>query len=205
MRVSTLTVCFGFLMVNLCACGGASQEAKSAEADPWAGYTGKFAEPGGSTSSPKSETAKEDTKAKPTHAEPAAVAELTPEKPAEVPAAPKASAATIQGESVSSIGLDTFADASKAAVKSKVVSTKYLVGAKYEQLQIQLKGIAFQVIRPAANPAPDGPSISSPKARTAEVSKTESGFYDPDADVSVVVTAKGKAGAQKLLGTILKH
>ena len=117
----------------------------------------------------------------------------------------KASAATIKGESVSSVGLDTFADASKTATKSKVVSTKYLVGPKYEQLQIQMKGVAVQVIRPAANPAPDGPAMSSPKARSGEVSKLESGYYDADADVVVVVTAGGKAGAQKVLGTILKH
>jgi len=65
--------------------------------------------------------------------------------------------------------------------------------------------VAVQVIRPAANPAPDGPSIASPKARNGGVSKLESGYYDADADVVVVVTAAGKPAAQKVLGTIVKY
>ena len=90
-------------------------------------------------------------------------------------------------------------------MKSKVVSTKYLVGPKYEEMQVQLKGATVQVIRPSANPASDGPAISSPKARNSEISKTESGWYDEEADVLVVVTAAKKPAAQKALGTILKH
>ena len=192
MRVSTVAALLSSLV--LFACGGAAnKEAKGPEVDPWAGYTGKYAEPGSGKAS-----AKADAKAKPEKAE--KQAEKTDDA-----AAKKASAATIHGESVSSVGLDTFADASKTATKSKVVSTKYLVGPKYEQLQIQMKGVAVQVIRPAANPAPDGPAMSSPKARSGEVSKTESGYYDADADVVVVVTAGGKSGAQKVLGSILKH
>jgi hypothetical protein len=194
MRVLAVAALLASLSL-VAACGGAAhKEVKSAESDPWAGYTGKYAEPSSGT-----KTAKAETKPK---------AEKAPEKAAEKsdePAAAHKSSATIKGESVSSIDLDTFADASKTATKSKVVSTKYLVGPKYEQLQIQMKGVAVQVIRPAANPAPDGPTISSPKARSGGVSKTESGYYDADADVVVVVTAGGKAGAQKLLGSIVKH
>jgi hypothetical protein len=198
MRVSTVAALLSSLV--LFACGGAAnKEAKGPEVDPWAGYTGKYAEPGSGKAS-----AKADAKAKPEKAEKAEKAEKPAEKTDDA-AAKKASAATIHGESVSSVGLDTFADASKTATKSKVVSTKYLVGPKYEQLQIQMKGVAVQVIRPAANPAPDGPAMSSPKARSGEVSKTESGYYDADADVVVVVTAGGKSGAQKVLGSILKH
>ena len=192
MRVSTFAALLSSLV--MVACGGAAQkDAKGPEADPWAGYTGKYAEPG--TAKPKE--AKADAKPKAEKAEVAKTEDAAPAK--------KASAATIHGESVSSVGLDTFADASKTATKSKVVSTKYLVGPKYEQLQIQMKGVAVQVIRPAANPAPDGPTMSSPKARSGEVTKTESGYYDADADVVVVVTAGGKAGAQRVLGTILKR
>jgi hypothetical protein len=197
MRVLTVAL---LSSLALFACGGApTKEAKGPEGDPWAGYTGKYAEPA-SGKAPKAEVAKADAKPKAEKADKAETEEKSDDASAKKP-----SAATIKGESVSSIGIDTFADASKSATKSKVISTKYLVGPKYEQLQIQMKGVAVQVIRPAANPAPDGPAMSSPKARSGGVSKTESGYYDADADVVVVVTAGGKAGAQKVLGTILKH
>jgi hypothetical protein len=199
MRVLTLAALLSSLTVF--ACGGAAhKEAKAPEGDPWAGYTGKYAEPAsGSTAKASKPEAKEAAKPKADKGATEAKVEKTEE-----PVAHK-SAATIKGESVSSIDLDAIADATKSATKGKVVSTKYLVGPKYEQLQIQMKGVAVQVIRPAANPAPDGPTISSPKARSGEVSKTESGYYDAEADVVVVVTAGGKAGAQKVLGTIVKH
>lgn len=193
MRVLHIAALLSSLVVVACG-GAAKKDAKAPEGDPWAGYTGKYAEP----ASGKSETAKaEKPKAE------AKVADKAPEK-TEEPGTHK-SAATIHGESLSSIDLDTLGDATKTATKGKVVSTKYLVGPKYEQLQIQMKGMAVQVIRPAANPAPDGPSIASPKARNGGVSKLESGYYDADADVVVVVTATGKPAAQKVLGTIVKH
>jgi hypothetical protein len=62
-----------------------------------------------------------------------------------------------------------------------------------------------QVTRPAEHPVNDGPTISSPKAHNGELSKAESGWYDEDADVLVVVTAAKKAGSQKALGTLLKR
>ena len=197
MRVLHIAALLSSLVVVACG-GAAKKDAKAPEGDPWAGYTGKYAEPG----TAKAETAKAEKPKAEKVAE--KVADKAPAKAEETGAAHK-SAATIHGESVSSIDLDTFADATKTATKAKVVSTKYLVGPKYEQLQIQLKGMAVQVIRPAANPAPDGPSIASPKARSGGVSKLESGYYDADADVVVVVTATGKPAAQKVLGTIVKH
>lgn len=203
MRVLTVAL-LSSIAIASAACGGAAnKEAKGPEADPWAGYTGKYAEPP-SGSKPK-EAKAEKTKAGAAAAKPSEKAAAA-DKAEESGGAHRASAATIKGESVSSVGLDAFADASKTATKSKVVSTKYLVGPKYEQLQIQLKGATVQVIRPAANPAPDGPAFSSPKARTSEVSKTDAGYYDADADVSVVVTGAGKkAGAEKVLGAVLKR
>lgn len=193
MRVLHIAALLSSLTVFACG-GAANKDAKAPEGDPWAGYTGKYAEP--ASASTKAEKSKPADKAE-------KVAEKGVEKTEE--AGPHKSTATIHGESVSSIDLDTFADATKTATKGKVVSTKYLVGPKYEQLQIQMKGVAVQVIRPAANPAPDGPSIASPKARNGGVSKLESGYYDADADVVVVVTAAGKPAAQKVLGTIVKH
>jgi hypothetical protein len=203
MRVSTVITLLASLVVF--GCGGAHKEVKAPESDPWAGYTGKYAEPGGVAAAPKlAKEAKAEKAAEKKAAEAAVKAEKAPEKTDE--GAKKASTATIHGESVSSVGLDQFADSAKTATKSKVVSTKYLVGPKYEQLQIQLKGATVQVIRPAANPAPDGPAFSSPKARTSEVSKADAGYYDADADVSVVVTGAGKkAGAEKVLGAVLKR
>ena len=196
MRVLHIAALLSSLVVVACG-GAAKKDAKAPEGDPWAGYTGKYAEP----ASGKSQTAKaEKPKAEPKTEK---VADKAADKTEEAGA--HKSAATIHGESVSSIDLDTLGDATKTATKGKVVSTKYLVGPKYEQLQIQMKGMAVQVIRPAANPAPDGPSIASPKARNGGVSKLESGYYDADADVVVVVTATGKPAAQKVLGTIVKH
>lgn len=209
MRVSTvctLLASLSFVVVVGCG-GGKHQEAKAPESDPWAGYTGKYAEPGGASATPKQ--AKADKAEKPkAEPKPEPKVEAKGEKTEEATssAAKKPSTATIHGESVSSVGLSEFADSAKTATKSKVVSTKYLVGPKYEQLQIQLKGATVQVIRPAANPAPDGPAFSSPKARSGEVTKVDAGYYDADADVSVVVTGAGKkAGAEKVLGTILKR
>ena len=198
MRVSMIV-----LLSSLClvACGGAAKEAKAPDSDPWAGYTGKYAETGPGTGAVKAAKADKPAKAEKTEAAAAPV-----EKAADAtPAAPKVSSATIHGESVSSVGLDSLADSAKSATKGKVVSTKYLVGPKYEQLMIQMKGVTMEVIRPAANPAPDGPTFSSPKARTGEAAKTESSYYDADADVAVVVKGANKAGANKVLGSLVKH
>ncbi len=178
--------------MGLYACGGgaaANEEAKGP--DPWAGYKGTYAgEP--VAASHKSAPAKQAKAAE------AAPAEETP--------APKKSAsrATIKGESVSSIGPDALADASKGALKSKVVSSNVTVGSQYEQVEVQLKGAKVQIIRPASSPDAKGPSISGPKARLGELGAADSSYYDDDADVLVVINAGKKPAGQKALGTILK-
>ena len=200
MRVSMIVLLSSMCLV---ACGGPAKEAKSPESDPWAGYTGKYAEAGSGSGA---KAAKADKADKPGKAE--KTADAAPAAPVEKAAdgATKVSSATIHGESVSSVGLDSLADSAKSATKGKVVSTKYLVGPKYEQLFIQMKGVSMEVIRPAANPAPDGPTFSSPKARsTADASKAESSYYDADADVAVVVKGANKAGSTKVLGSLVKH
>ncbi len=197
MDVSTLAAAVLSSSLVVLACGGSTKVVNAPEADPWAGYTGKYV--GDAVAEP--EAPKPSKRA-------VAGAKTKQEKVApvaeEAPRSKKVSSATIHGESLSSVGLDEIANASKTASKSKVVSTKYLVGPKYEQLQITLKGAAIQIIRPAANPAPDGPMMSTPKARNLSVSPKESRYYDPDADVVLVVTAGKKAGAEKLLSAILK-
>ena len=185
----------------LAACGGAAKhEAKGPEANPWADYKGTYATPA---------TAKEATAEAPkAEAKPkkeAKEAKVEKTEDASAVTAKKPSRGTIKGESVSSIGLDAMADASKGAIKGKVVSTKFIVGPQYEEVQVQLKGASVQIIRPAANPASDGPAISSPKARSSEIAKTDSSWYDEEADVLVVVSAGKMAGSQKVLGSILKR
>lgn len=192
----------------LFACGGSAPAAKT-EADPWSDYKGTYASSSGSRgeSSASKPDAKE-AKAKAADApkeEAAAPAAPDQQQPAPALAAKKASKTTIHGESISAIAPATLADVSKAALKSKVVRTKMLVGADYEQVQIQLKGVAVQIVRPAANPVTGGPSVASPKARNASLSKTESAWYDEDADVLIVVNAPKKATSQKALGAILER
>lgn len=174
--------------MGLYACGGgagANNEAKGP--DPWSDYKGTYA---GALAAPKASPAKQ----------------AKADAPAAEEAAPKKSAsrATIKGESVSSIGVDALADASKGALKSKVVASNVVVGSQYEQVEVQLKGAKVQIIRPATSPDPKGPSVSAPKARSGELGSAESSFYDEDADVLVVVNAGKKPAAQKALGTILK-
>src|SRR5690606_4082370 len=106
-----------FSVVALVACGGAAQDTK--ESDVWAGFKGTYAgpaEPRGETSSAKAEAAQRDAKSK-TEAK---------EAVAEAPAK-KTSKATIKGQSVSTVSENTLADASKGALKAKVVGSKLLV------------------------------------------------------------------------------
>jgi hypothetical protein len=189
MRIRSLVVVL-LSSATLFACGGASVDGEGAKGpDPWADYKGTFATKGESHATAKPES-KSKAKAEPGEQE-----------------APKkvASKGTIKGESLSSIGVDALADASKGAFKSKVVSSNVVVGSQYEQVQVQLKGASVQIIRPAASPDPNGPSVSAPKARNGELAKGESGWYDEDADVLVVVAAKKKPTAQRALGTMLKR
>ena len=201
-RSNVVSVLSTLVVITCAACGGSKTEAKAPETDPWSDYKGTYATAG----APHEAKAKPEAapKAEPKAKE--AKAEKT-EEPAAAPASgsKKASHGMIKGESVSSISLDAFADASKTATKGKVLTTKYVVGPQYEEMDVQFKsGATVQVIRPAANPASDGPAITSPKQRNGGLSKTESGWYDEEADVMVVVTAAKKANAQKTLGTILK-
>ena len=117
----------------------------------------------------------------------------------------KISKAKIQGESVSSVSADVVAGASKTALKSKVVSTNTVVGAEYEQLQVVLnKGVAVQIIRPAAKPDGAGPKVRSPKARSEGLAETDASYYDEQADVLVLVQTAKKATSKKALKAILK-
>jgi hypothetical protein len=182
--------------LGLFACGGSNQEAKSA-ADPWADFKGTYSTPAapGAESSERGEVAKKDAKAK---------AEVQRER-AEAAAPKKASKATVNGESLSTISVDTLTDASKGALKAKFVSNSVVTGRQYELVQVQLKGATVQIIRPAEKPSANGPAIASPKAKNSELSKSDAGWYDEEANVLVVVNAGKKAAGQKALATLVKH
>lgn len=175
----------------LVGCGARPKpQAESAAAYDWSDYKGTFAQsttPGGSTPAATPSAAPAPAKV-----EPAA-------------ASAKASKGTIRGESVSSVSVDAVAGASTLALKTKVVSSNVVVGQEYEQLQVVLSGMAVQIIRPAAVPDKTGPKVRSPKARNGGLLKTESGWYDADADVLVLVRAEKKARSQKALLALLKR
>jgi hypothetical protein len=161
----------------------------------WSDFSGKYstpAEPRGTTSSAKAEQAR--AKSKSTEAK---------EEAAEAAPAKKASKATIQGESLSTIGDAALADASKGALKSKVVSTMIVNGPQYEHVKVQLKGATVHIIRPNPGSETGHGAVEAPKARNSSLSKAEAGYYDEEADVLVVVEAGRKTNSEKALASIV--
>lgn len=124
---------------------------------------------------------------------------------AQADAAKKVSKGTILGESVSSVSVDSVAGASKSVLKFKVVSSSIIVGQEFEQIQVVMKGASVQIIRPAAAPDKAGPKVRSPKARSGGLLKSESGWYDAEANVLVLVRAPRKVSSQKALQALLKR
>jgi hypothetical protein len=120
--------------------------------------------------------------------------DLSPKKP---------SKAKIRGQSVSSVSAESVAGASKAALKSKVLSSDVIAGPEYELVRVVLKDASVQIIRPAASPDSGGPKLRSPKLRNDSLTTNESAWYDADADVLVLVQAKSGA-SKKALGALLK-
>lgn len=188
--------------MGLFACGGKAAvggEPQSA-ADPWQGYKGTYA----TAAAPRVGSAETSTTSKKAAESKAKASSEESAEPAEE-AAPKRAASNTQigGASLSSIGADALAEASKGALKSKAAKSKVTVGAQYEQVQVQLNGVTVQLIRPASKPDASGPAVASPKSRNATLSKAEAGWYDEEADVLLVVNAGKKPAAQKALGSIL--
>ena len=178
------------------ACG-AKQEAKAPESDPWAGFQGTYADAAPQKSG-KAEKKVAD-------AAPAPKADKAKEEPAAAAApAKKTSKMMIKGESISSIGSDALAAAAGSNLKSKVVSSDVTVGPQYELVSVQLKGQSIQIVRPAASPDPSGMALPGPKERNGELSKTESGMYDADADVLVIVNSAQKKVSKTSLGQLMK-
>jgi hypothetical protein len=190
-------------------------QATTPEAYDWSDYKGTYAAGGDSSANPTgganavdkspSKTASSGDGSKNLKAEMLGGAGAPAASSGSAAAASKRSRGTISGESVSSVSVDAVAGASKSVLKSKVVSSNVVVGQEYEQLQVVMKGVALQIIRPAATPDKAGPKVRSPKARQTAMSKSESGWYDADADVFVLVKAGRKASSQKTLAAILNR
>lgn len=180
--------------LTLFACAGTTQEAKS-EADPWADFKGTYSQTSSGTAektAAKSDGAKKDAKAK--------SAKETPKAEEK-----KSSKGTVNGESLSTVSVESLTDAAKSALKGKLVSNSVLTGAQYESVTVQLKGATVQIIRPAANPSPSGPAVPSPKEKSAKLGKNDASWYDEDADVLVFVQGGKKGSAQKALNAVVSH
>jgi hypothetical protein len=180
------------LSVGLLACGASLEEKEAG--DPWSTFTGKYSRP----AAPREKTEAHAHKDKKAKAESA-------EKVVEETSSPiKASSATIGGESLSSIGLDTLTDSVKKALKQKFVANGVVTGPEYEMVTVELKDAKVRIVRRAESPAPNGPAIST-TAKRAELSANDAAWYDEDADVLVIVSAGKKSAAQKALRSIVKH
>ena len=194
----------------LAGCGAAPKKQASApEAYDWSDYKGTFAAGADArATADDSKTVSSTSTAAPATAAPAKPKPGSDPK-AELlgiaPSSKKLSKGTILGESVSSVSVDAVAGASNSVLKSKVVSSNVLIGQEFEQIQIVMKGISLQIIRPAATPDRTGPNVRSPKVRSGGLLKTDSGWYDEDANVLVLVRAQKKASSQKALAALLKR
>lgn len=186
---------------TIIACGGAS--AASKDADPWSDFSGKYA----GTAEPRA-NASEKTAAKESARKDAKDAKSKPEaKEHAEEAAPekKSSKATIHGTSISMIDDGALGEASKGALKTKLVGTTVATGAQYERVRVTLKGAVVTIIRPASTPNGNA-SVDAPKAKSGSLSKAEAGYYDEEADVLVVVETGGKkASAEKALGALVSR
>jgi hypothetical protein len=205
------------LLLSSCAvltagCGHhAKAKVEAPDSYDWSDYEGTYANgPGDAAKSDASANAGDDAghdaarTARTARSE--APAKSAADEPAEAPPVKKKlSRGTIQGESVSSITADAISGASKSVLRAKVLSSNVIVGPEYEQVQVVLKGAAVQIVRPAGNPDASGPKLRSPKARSSSVAKTDSSWFDKDADVLVLVRASKRSTSKKLLAALLKH
>lgn len=181
--------------LGLFACGGANKTKD--EANPWGNFTGKYSDAAPREKAASAEAPKKEAEA--SSNEEAAATEGA------APAPKKASEATVKGESISSVSVESLTEASTNALKSQFVSNGIMTGPKYELVQVELKTATVQIIRPAEKPAPNGLPIPSPKAKNAELEANDAGWYDEEADVLVIVNAPKKAAAQKALGAIVNR
>src|SRR5688500_11730277 len=149
MRIqSILILSFAF---GLVACGGAAQNTKDHDSDVWSGFKGTYAtakESGRTSPAPATDTSKKDVKAKAETEETAdePTDDAAPETTPSSTGSSKKSKASIGGESVSTIAEDALASLATKNLKSEMLSSSIMVGAKYERVQVQLKGATLTII-----------------------------------------------------------
>ena len=211
--------------LGLFACGGTTEEAKSAnDENVWKGYTGEYSASSSEYAKPtfakaaaspmKKDGASSDEaapEAQPAPKQAAKAAKQAPaeeeeEKPLFVPAKKPASKGTVKGESVSSISVDQLGASAMTATKSKtVLSSGTMTGARYEVITVETKKGTIKITRPAATPNPKGPEVTPPSNKLGDIAKNESAWFDEEGDVIVVVSATKKKDAAALLNKIVKH
>lgn len=207
--------------LGLFACGGTTEEAKSAnDENVWKGYTGEYSASSSEYAKPSFSKAaasplKKDAPADeevaetpaPKQAAKAAKAAPTEEEDAPLFTAPKkpASKGTVKGESVSTVSVEQLGASAMAATKSKMVlSSGTMTGARYEVVTVETKKGTIKITRPAATPNPKGPEVTPPSNKLGDIGKNESAWFDDEGDVIVVVSAAKKKDAAKLLNAIVK-
>lgn len=131
-------------------------------------------------------------------------------EPAPEPAPSKpASKATISGISISDVeGPVVVAAMQKLGWAPESVEISGGNIGKFENIRFTLAkdgtGGSVEIVRPAHSPQP-GASMMSPEAQRADAEKRGAAYYDPDADVLVVVVVDGKPGvAKQLLGKLVQ-
>jgi hypothetical protein len=212
--------------LGLFACGGTTEEAKSAnDENVWKGYTGEYSASSSEYAKPtfakaaaspmkrdgaSSEEATAEAQPAPKQAAKAAKQAPPVEEEEEKPlfTAPKkpASKGTVKGESVSSISVDQLGASAMTATKSKtVLSSGTMTGARYEVITVETKKGTIKITRPAATPNPKGPEVTPPSNKLGDIAKNESAWFDEEGDVIVVVSAPKKKDAAALLNKIVKH
>jgi hypothetical protein len=211
--------------LGLFACGGTTEEAKSAnDENVWKGYTGEYSASSSEYAKPtfakaaaspmKRDGASADeavAEEKPAPKQAAKAAKQAPaeeeeEKPLFVPAKKPASKGTVKGESLSSVSVDQLGASAMSATKSKsVLSSGTITGARYEVITVETKKGTIKITRPAATPNPKGPEVTPPSNKLGDIAKNESAWFDEEGDVIVVVSAPKKKDAAALLNKVVKH
>lgn len=213
--------------LGLFACGGTTEEAKSAnDENVWKGYTGEYASSSSEYAKPtfskaaaspmKKDSASADDATAAAEEKPApkqaskAAKEAPPPAEEEKPlfTAPKkpASKGTVKGESLSTVSVDQLGASAMTATKSKtVLSSGTMTGARYEVVTVETKKGTIKITRPAATPNPKGPEVTPPSNKLGDIAKNESAWFDEEGDVIVVVSASKKKDAAALLNKVVKH
>jgi hypothetical protein len=203
LRLSVLAA-LSVVALLLTGCGGRAKPAAAPTEPPdydWAKFSGDAA-----TSTPPRDNAAEKAAEKQPDKQPEKLETKDAPQVAASPATDttrKASITKIGGLSVSEVSVDVVAASALRATRRGLVSTTVIVGTEYEQVSVVLQNLAVQIVRPAATPDKSGPKLRSPKARKEGAAKSEAAFYDPRADVLVLVQADKKGEASRALSALV--